>query len=115
MEYDKKLIACCGLNCATCDARIATMADDNDLRTKTAERWKVQYNTPDILPEMINCTGCRETGVKLAHCEECEIRKCVIAKGFQTCADCEKMENCELVAPIFKYVLEALDNLKALN
>ncbi len=31
----EKLIACCGLNCATCDARIATITDDNEMRAKT--------------------------------------------------------------------------------
>ena len=111
----EKLIACCGLNCAACDARIATIANDNDLRARTAEKWRVQYNTPDITPEMINCTGCLEPGVKLAHCEQCEIRKCVIAKGYQTCADCDELEKCALVGNIFKYVPEALDNLKSLN
>jgi hypothetical protein len=35
----EKLIACCGLNCAACDARIATLTNDDALRVKTAERW----------------------------------------------------------------------------
>jgi hypothetical protein len=52
----EKQIACCGLDCAGCDARIATLANDNELRTKTAEQWKVQFSA-DITPEMINCTG----------------------------------------------------------
>ena len=63
----EKLISCCGLDCVTCDARIATLADDDVLRAQTAEKWKVQFS-PDIVPEMINCTGCREAGVKFAHC-----------------------------------------------
>ena len=63
----EKVIACCGLDCATCDARIATLADDNELRAQTAEKWKVQFS-PDITPQMINCTGCREAGVKFSHC-----------------------------------------------
>jgi hypothetical protein len=111
----EKLIACCGLNCATCDARIATVANDNELRDQTAEKWKVQYNAQDISPEMINCTGCREDGVKFGHCEQCEIRNCVILKNFQTCADCDKLENCALVGNVLKYVPEALENLKSLN
>ena len=28
----KQLIACCGLDCESCDARIATVRDDNELR-----------------------------------------------------------------------------------
>ncbi len=30
----KQLIACCGLDCESCDARIATVRDDNELREK---------------------------------------------------------------------------------
>jgi hypothetical protein len=111
----EKLIACCGLNCATCDARIATVTNDNELRAKTAEKWKVQYNVPDISPEMINCTGCREAGVKFGYCEHCEIRNCLQSKGFQTCADCDKMEICPIVGNVYKYVPDALENLKSLK
>jgi hypothetical protein len=110
-----KLIACCGLDCSTCDARIATLANDNELRIKTAEKWKVQYNVPDFSPEMINCTGCREDGVKLGHCEQCEIRKCAISKNFSTCADCDTIETCTILGNIIKFVPDALDNLKSLN
>ena len=110
----EKIIACCGLDCATCDARIATVNNDNELRAQTAEKWKVQYN-PNLTPEMINCTGCREAGVKFGHCEQCEIRNCVHSKGYQTCADCENHENCSIVGNIHKYVPEALSNLKSLN
>ena len=35
----KKLIAICGLDCETCDARIAILTDDNALREKTAKAW----------------------------------------------------------------------------
>jgi hypothetical protein len=111
----EKLIACCGLNCAGCEARIATINDNDDLRCKTAEKWMTIYNATDITPEMINCTGCREPGVKIGHYEQCEIRKCVISKSFQTCADCDIMEKCELVANIHKHAPEALDNLRSLN
>ena len=110
-----KLIACCGLNCAGCDARIATLADDNELRTATAEKWRVQHNAPNILPEMINCTGCMEVGAKFGHCEQCEIRNCAISKHFQTCAECETMESCSKVGNLHKFVPDALKNLRSLN
>ena len=35
----KNLIACCGLDCETCDARVATLNNDNALREKTAKLW----------------------------------------------------------------------------
>jgi hypothetical protein len=110
----EKLIGCCGLNCATCDARIATINNDDELRKSTAESWSKMYNT-EVTPVMINCTGCREEGVKLAHAVVCEIKKCVNAKGFGTCAECNDLETCLLVSPIHKQVPEALLNLKGLN
>jgi len=53
-----QLIGCCGLDCEKCDARIATLTNDNALREKTAALW-TKLNGVTILPEMINCTGCR--------------------------------------------------------
>ncbi len=37
-----QLIACCGLDCEKCDARIATVTSDDALREKTAafRHWK---------------------------------------------------------------------------
>ena len=32
-------IACCGLNCETCEARIATVNNDDTLREKVAALW----------------------------------------------------------------------------
>ena len=58
-----QLIGCCGLDCEKCDARIATLTNDNALREKTAALW-TKLNGVTILPEMINCTGCRIEGTK---------------------------------------------------
>jgi hypothetical protein len=109
------LISCCGLNCETCDARIATVNDSDVLRKATAEKWKKMYNAPDIPYGSINCTGCRMEGVKFSHCETCQIRNCVMAKGFETCGDCAEIGTCEIVASVHKYVPEAIENLKRLN
>jgi hypothetical protein len=111
----EKIIGCCGLNCATCDARIATLANDDVLRAKTAEKWSVQFNAPSIPIEAINCTGCMEPGVKLSHCAECQIRNCTIAKGFQTCAPCDLLDTCDLLKQIHQYDPSAMGNLKSLN
>ncbi len=111
----EKLISCCGLNCATCDARIATINDDDELRKVTAEKWKTMYGVAEMGPELINCTGCREEGVKLAHCSECQIRLCVAGKGFKTCGDCKDMDSCKLIEGIHKAVPEARANLNELS
>ncbi|MBR0478982.1 MAG: DUF3795 domain-containing protein, partial [Solobacterium sp.] len=64
----RRMIAYCGLDCETCEARLATVNDDNALRRKVAALWS-QLNQADITPEMINCTGCRLDGVKTPFCE----------------------------------------------
>jgi len=109
----KQLIACCGIDCERCDARIATVNNDNELREATAEKWRVMYNAPDITAESLNCMGCRVDGVKVAHCANCEIRNCVNMKGFNTCADCEELETCPIVGQVLQYVPGAKENLMA--
>jgi hypothetical protein len=111
----EKLISCCGLNCATCDARTATINNDDELRKATAEKWKVAFNVPDMPFQSINCTGCREEGVKFSYCQMCEIRKCAGSRGFETCGSCPDMETCATVAFIHKHVPEAITNLRNLN
>jgi hypothetical protein len=109
----KNLIACCGLNCETCDAYIATMKDDNNLRKATAEKWQKMFDAPAIPFETINCTGCRSVGVKFAHCNVCEIRNCIKAKGYETCGDCDELASCKIVAMVHEHMPEALNNLKS--
>jgi hypothetical protein len=107
----KQLIACCGLDCETCDARIATINNDNALREQTAQKWRVMYNAPEITAESINCIGCRTEGEKFGHCAECEIRICAIGKGYNTCGDCAKLDTCPTVAPVLKNAPGARENL----
>lgn len=69
------LIGCCGLDCEKCDARIATVTNDNALREKTAALW-TKLNGITITPDMINCTGCRTEGAKTPCCDKfCSIHK----------------------------------------
>ena len=110
----KQLIAYCGLDCENCDARIATVANDNDLREKTAQKWSIMNNTSEITAETINCMGCRVDGVKFAYCSDyCEIRKCSIAKGFDTCGDCGEIDSCKIISLVFENAPDAKENLKS--
>lgn len=73
-----KLIAPCGLDCSKCDARIATVNNDDELRVRTAKLWNELSHFDFIKPEHINCMGCRcKEGPKTVFCSSmCEIRKC---------------------------------------
>ena len=108
----KKMIAYCGIDCEKCDAYIATINDDQALREKTAKKWAELNNAP-ILPEHINCEGCRTEGVKTVFCDSlCGIRQCAMKKGVETCGDCPEMESCEIIAMVFSNNDEALKRLK---
>ena len=77
----KKLIACCGLDCETCDARIATITNNDALREKTAALWS-KLNAVTITPDMIHCTGCRVEGAKTPFCDKlCPVHNCAREKG----------------------------------
>ena len=56
------MIAHCGLDCSKCDAYIATINNDDELRESVAKLWS-ELNGVEITPEMINCEGCRVDGV----------------------------------------------------
>lgn len=108
----KELIAYCGLDCEACDARIATMNDDQALREKTAKLWS-ELNGHDITADMIHCTGCRVPGVKSPYCSDmCPIRKCAMDKGVETCGGCEEWQGCESLAGLLSHNDAARENLK---
>jgi len=107
----KRLIAICGLDCEKCDAYIATKNDDQALREKTAKLWS-NLNNALILPEHINCNGCRMNGRKTVFCDRlCQIRQCALSKGFETCGDCPGKETCSKVSAIWQHNPQAKDNL----
>ena len=115
MEYANQFIGCCGLDCEKCDARIATITNDNALREKTAALW-TNLNGATITPEMINCTGCRIKGAKTPFCDKfCPVHNCVREKKLDICADCELMDGCTTLGRIATNSPFVLENLKKLR
>ena len=110
----KKYIAYCGLDCERCEARMATMNNDDALREKVAKLWS-DLNGVEITPEMINCVGCRIDGVKTPYCDSlCPIRQCALAKSVETCGACaDMMSKCEKLGMITENNADALENLKS--
>ena len=108
----KAFIAYCGLDCEACEARVATINDDEALRKKVAKEWS-ELNGVEITSEMIHCVGCRIDGVKTPYCDSlCPIRQCAMGRGVETCGDCGAMETCEKVGMILGNNAEARRNLK---
>lgn len=106
-------IACCGLDCEKCEARLASINNDDSLREKVAREWS-ELNKVEITPQMINCTGCRIEGAKTPFCQSlCPIRKCVSSKGYETCGNCSEMEHCDKLSMVTSNNKQALCNLRA--
>ena len=92
----KNFIAYCGLDCEKCEARLATINNDNGLRKKVATEWS-KLNNITITPEMINCV---------------KIRQCALSKNYETCGDCNEMKVCKKVAMVIGNNKDALKNLE---
>lgn len=115
MRNPNQLIGCCGLDCEKCEARIATITNNNALREKTATLW-TKLNKVTITPEMINCTGCRIKGAKTPFCDKlCSVHNCVREKGLDTCAECEQLDGCKTLGLIAINSPIIIENLKKLR
>lgn len=110
-----EMIACCGIDCDTCEAQIATKTNDEALRRKTAVEWSKSFGH-DFKPEEINCTGCTtEAGPHVAYCESmCEIRKCARKRKLANCSACADY-GCATIAAFHKNVPEAKARLDAVR
>ena len=104
--------AYCGLDCESCEARLATVNNDDALRRKVAALWS-ELNSVEITAEMINCSGCRIDGVKTPYCDSlCPIRVCAREKEFETCGACPERKRCEKLGAITRNNPEALCRLE---
>ena len=61
MKNTNQRIGCCGLDCEACDARIATITNDNALREKTAALW-TKLNGLDTCADCGQMDGCPTLG-----------------------------------------------------
>ena len=61
-------IAYCGLNCEACEARLATVNNDDALRQRVAREWS-ELNGVEITAEMINLLRMQDSG-----CEDAILR-----------------------------------------
>ena len=90
----EKYIAMCGLDCAKCEAFIATKNNDDILRKRVAKEWTERYKTKDynrpvLSPEQVNCRGCLSDGPIYLYCRECRVRKCGLSRGIKGCKECQ--------------------------
>jgi hypothetical protein len=108
------LIAACGLDCAQCEAYIATQADDLLALERIAQRWSKEYNAPGMTADNIQCDGCITAGRKGGHCAECQIRLCAVERGLPNCAACPEYA-CANLAGFLQNVPQARANLEEIR
>lgn len=113
MSKDMSMIAYCGLNCAECQAYLATQNDDDVAREKVAKQWSEAYKVP-IKTSHINCDGCKtESGRLFGYCQMCEVKSCGEEKKVDTCAHCDDY-GCDKIQGLFKMaptIKEALEKI----
>jgi len=82
------IIAPCGIECDACDALIATLTNNNQMREEMAAKW----STPEqpINPSDIACLGCLHPETHIAYADKCPVRRCVVGRGVETCAHCSE-------------------------
>ncbi|MFW6064875.1 MAG: DUF3795 domain-containing protein [Candidatus Natronoplasma sp.] len=103
------LIGRCGHYCGSCIIYRAYQ-DSEELRENIAER-------NDCQPEDINCEGCQtvlESGWE-SHGDwgkNCDIIKCLEAKGYRYCYECQDIDDCEIFNDWYEYNLKKGEDLK---
>ena len=111
------IISLCGLDCSDCPCFLARQNNNDELRKKTAEKWKVDFGYSDLKPEDINCTGClslEEPHFK--NCAQCGVRKCGLEKGVKNCGQCASYDTCEKITSLHKMIPDGksvCDSLRA--
>ena len=93
-------ISYCGLDCHKCEAYLATINNDDELKSQVAKKWS-KLNNVNITKDMINCLGCKGNKVKTPFCEHlCKIRNCAIKKDVSFCINCETFIECKEIKMI---------------
>ena len=106
---NNSMLAHCGIDCSECEAYLATINNNDQLRTKTAQEWSKLYGVT-MKAQDINCMGCQSEGPYLSHCNDCKIRSCSSGKGYSNCGKCPDF-SCDTVENILKHVPGAKERL----
>ena len=107
------MIAYCGLVCTKCPTYLATQANDDFAREKTADFYLRKFGFK-LEPKDINCDGCLSVGGKhIGYCHSCEIRKCAMNKEIEHCVKCDE-QPCEKLKRFHQFSPDAKASFEAL-
>ncbi len=109
------LIAFCGLDCAKCDAYLATQANDEAAQQRLLIKWRQEYNSPDMPIAAVICDGCTSSGRLGGYCSECPVRACSVSRQMANCAYCSDYASCEKLAHFLSLAPQAKANLEEIR
>lgn len=89
------LICFCGYDCSKCRTYIATLNDDNDMRSSISQYYKSELNI-DIPIEKLYCLSGRSDTIMEA-CNGCPFTKCCHDKNLNSCSECPQYP-CAMIA-----------------
>jgi len=97
-----QLIAFCGLDCAKCEAYLATQANDQAAQERVLAKWRQEFNAPNMTLADVTCDGCLAFDGRLGgYCGQCPIRACGVERMVANCAYCADYVGCEKLAGFF--------------
>lgn len=111
----EKMIAYCGIDCGACEAYLATQADDEAAKLTLLEKWRAEYDSPNMTLVDVTCDGCTSDGRLGGYCPECPVHACGRDKGVENCAYCAEYEGCQTLQAFIGGIPEALNNLEAIR
>ena len=108
----EKMLGFCGLDCAGCEAYQLTQAEDEAGKRVLLERWRVEYDSPEMTLESITCDGCTSSGRLGGYCHACPVRACGAARGVINCGYCDEYDTCEILQGFIAEIPSARANLE---
>jgi hypothetical protein len=108
------LIAACGLDCSQCEAYQLTLVNDTAGMQKLVDKWRVEYNAPEMTLDSVICDGCMVGERHGGYCAECGVRKCALEHKVVNCAYCPEYA-CETLLGFWKMAPQARLNLEAVR
>ena len=109
------MIAVCGLDCAACEAYLATQANDEAAKEKVAAKWRTEFKNEKIDTAYVTCDGClAESGRLGGHCLECKPRLCAVERGLANCGLCAEY-GCGKISALLKFIPDAKARLDGIH
>jgi hypothetical protein len=111
-----EIIAYCGLDCAKCEAFLATQKNDRAELERVAQKWSEGdgHTHPKLTAEDVTCDGCFGKRISKYARSYCAIRACGIDKKVKNCAYCDDYQ-CEKIAKFLQNTPTAAEKLDTIR